>query len=229
MSGRTEADVAGAVVAEMQRYGWTVYQEVQTGPGGARADIVGVDEGGRAMVVECKTSLSLALFDQLLAWQGWSHWIVGAAPCGYRRSTLAAQRLAASEGFGLWLVGDAGWIEEKVSPRLYRLKDKARILQWLDPDQTTGEWALAGSPSAGSRWLTPYTRTVAALECVVGANPGITLKEAIGLLSSHHYASDSVARSAIAGWIRKGQMTTLRAEGGPGRPLRLFLRGKEEQ
>lgn len=222
----TEREVARHVVAELQRWQWTVYQEVQVGREGKRADIVAVDHCGRATIVEVKGCLSLSLLDQLCSWSGYANRVVGAylqSPI-YRKNGEAAKIFACATGIGLWAVENNGNITERVAPRIARLK--APILKWVCPEQMTGEWPSAGSPSIGRR-LTPFARTVLEFSRIVAEEPGISLKAALGRMS-HHYCSDATARSAIAGWLGRGIITTVRAEGGPGKPLRLYpAAGKE--
>jgi hypothetical protein len=206
-----EARIARAVVTELQRQGFMTYEEVSLGYASHRADIVGV-RGAVIAVVECKVTLGLALLNQLLWWVGRAHLLIGAH--GFSRQSLAAERLAQHEGFGLWSVG-GDEIHERVPPRLYRRAAVTSLRKVLRDEQRSGEYAQAGTN--GGYW-TPFRGTVRALTDLAMKQPGIELSEALTQIK-HHYASARSAKSAIPALIRKGVITGLRCEGVP---LRLY-------
>jgi hypothetical protein len=74
-----ETEVAAAVVAWLEEAGWDVYQEVQVKRFGRIADIVAVMER-RVWIIECKTSLSMAVIGQAYDWQESVHWVSVAVP-----------------------------------------------------------------------------------------------------------------------------------------------------
>lgn len=206
--GPSERDIARAVVTELQRHGYETYEEVSMGYASQRADIVAV-RGPVVAVVECKTSLSVRLLDQLTRWLGSAHLVIGAVK--HIRRSVTIERYARREGFGLWSVcGDE--IAERVAPRLFRRAAVASLRRVLMPEQRSGDYAQAGSQSGG--YFTPFRRTCRDLHCLVKAHPGISLRDAIKALD-HHYASDKSAVSAIPELIRRGVITDLRAEGVP--------------
>jgi hypothetical protein len=210
----SEEEMARGVVTELQRQGWDVYQEVTGGRGERRADIVGV-RGPAIMVVECKTSLSLRLLDQLMWWRGYANIIVGAFGGG--RVGDAADSLCKATGVGLWSVG-ANEVSEKIAPRFHR-RTWDGLKKSLRPEQRTAEYAQAGSQ--GGYW-TPFRATCRALYEVAKKEPGIPLREALRRIE-HHYASEKSAVSALPALIRRGVIAGVRVTDGA--PLRVYLDG----
>lgn len=209
----SEEYLARRVVTELQRQGFVTYEEVSTGYGGKRADIVGV-RGPVVAVVECKTSLSLKLLDQLAAWRGKAHLIIGAH--GFTRGGQSAERYCRLEGFGLWGVGFEQ-IKESVAPVLYR-SVQSGIRGKLRDQQRSGEYAKAGTQ--GGYW-TPFGQTVRDLKIYAGQNPGAELRTALHDIQ-HHYHSIRSAVSAIPALIRSGVIKGLKVDGNP---LKLYLDG----
>ena len=213
----TEADVARVVLTKLQRQGFETYQEVSTGYGSMRADIVGV-RGALVAVVETKVGFSLRLCEQLLRWLGSAHLVIGAVRHGGRGHV--ARRWLRHEGIGLWTCGTGsdGSVVEDVSPRLWRRAGTGSIRHALCEEQRTGEFAAAGT-SGGGYW-TPFRNTTRALTEVVTREPGITLRAALQQVQ-HHYASDKSAIGSIPGLIRKGVIAGVRLDD-TGRQLRLY-------
>jgi hypothetical protein len=212
---QAEADIARKVVTELQCQGYDTYEEVSLGYGGQRADVVAV-RGRLLMVVECKTSLSLRLLDQLTGWRGNAHYILGAVGTG--RCGSAADGFLRGNGFGLWMVC-YGEIHEKVSPRLNRTIDDKCIRRALHEAQRSGAYARAGS-MAGGYW-TPFRETCSELLRVVKGSPGIELREALKAIQ-HHYATTRSAASSVPPLIRSGVIDGLEVKGVP---LRLYPKG----
>lgn len=167
------------------------------------------------MVVECKTSLSLKLLDQLMWWRGEANYIVGAYGGG--RVGQAASTLCKTQGVGLWFVGFEQ-VKEEISPRLHRRR-WGRLKDALRPEQQTQEYAKAGSQ--GGYW-TPFRQTCRDLYRVVEEHPGIELREALRRFN-HHYANQTSAMSSLPGLIRKGVVAGVRVDDSV--PLKLFLEG----
>ncbi len=210
----SEAQIAERAITELQRQGYETYQEVSTGYGGRRADIVGV-RGPIIAVVECKASMSLQLLDQLCAWRGFAHYIIGAIPSG--RHARCVEHFARDHGFGLWKIA-FDEIAERPSPRLHRQAGTHWIRKALRPEQRTGEFAKAGTRGGG--YWTPFRSTCRELASVVALRPGIELREALKVVN-HHYASGKSAMSALPGLIRKGVVEGVRVDDSE-RHLRLF-------
>jgi hypothetical protein len=212
--GPSEEVMARSVVTELQRQGFDVYEEVSTGYGGRRADIVGV-RGPAVMIVECKTSLSLKLLDQLVSWQGCANWIVGAYGGG--RVGRAVTALCKGEGVGLWSVGHTD-IDERIPPRFTR-RSSGAIKSSLFPEQRSAEYAKAGSQGG---YYTPFRSTCRALYDVAREHPGIPLRDAIRRIK-HHYSTERSAVSALPALIRRGVVEGVRITNGA--PLRIYLEG----
>lgn len=216
--GRNEADLARAVVTELQRQGFETYEEVSMGYGEHRADIVAV-RGPVFCVVECKVTFGLNLLNQLMRWLGGAHLVIGAH--GFAKKSVAAERMARHEGFGLWSIG-AEEINERVAPRLNRAASVRLLRLALREDHRSGEFAKAGSQ--GGYW-TPFRQTCRDLTAIVKEQPGIELRAALKLVK-HHYANERSAVSAIPTIIKRGLLPGMTADG---KPLRLFLDGATAQ
>jgi hypothetical protein len=210
----SEADMARGVISEMQRQGWTVYQEVSTGYGGARADIVGI-RGPLSIVVECKVSLSLKLLDQLIWWRarGAANFVVGAFGGG--KVGRCVTTLCQSQGIGLWAARPNG-IDERVAPRMQR-KTSCGLRDYVREEHRSEQYAKAGS--CGGGYWTPFRSTCAELERIVRENPGIPLRDALQRIK-HHYANQQSATSALPGLIRQGVVQGVRID--DSRPLKLY-------
>lgn len=210
--GISEAELATKVVTELQRQNFVVYQEVSTGYGARRADIVAI-RGPVLAVVECKVNFSLKLLDQLAWWKGYGNLVIGAS--GFTKMGQAAHEYLLATGIGLWTVM-SDEIHEEVAPRLLRRANTDRLRKALRPEQQSAEYAKAGTQ--GGYW-TPFRGTCDALRNLVAHKPGIALKDALKEVG-HHYASVSSAMSSIPALIRTGVIVGIRVE--DGRPLRLF-------
>ena len=120
-------------------------------------------------------------------------------------------RVAEMLGIGTLRVNQYS-VDERRRPRLNRKPLlKPELLSCLT--ETTKTFAEAGN-SEGNRW-TPFAQTCQNIRNVVAQNPGISLKELMEKIESHHYANDSAARSAIYQWACLGKIKgiELRREG----------------
>ena len=219
---QTEADLARAVVSELQIQGYDTYEEVGRGN---RADVVGL-RGSLLVVVECKVSMGLAVLDQCCNWFGKAHLIVAAT--GYARPNLAAERFMRHEGIGHWKVGldynSATSVDEKIKPRLWRKAATAELRKLCVPEtRSGGEFAKAGTNGGG--YFSPFRKTAGELAIVAKENAGITLKDALSLVK-HHYASNSSAMSCLPGLIRQGVVKGVRVETENGK-LKLYPSERE--
>jgi len=191
----SEAELARAVVIELQRLGFDTYEEVSFGYAYKRADIVAI-QGKWAFIVETKTAFTLRLLEQARSWMlpvllavpqsrnKWHGWI--------------CERL----GFGLWEVHEDGEIREECAPpRVWNRRAFEDIKGRLHDEQRTGQYARAGSPGGG--YFTPFQATARALVELVKERPGMTIKEAVTALD-HHYASATTARACLPRLIMRG-------------------------
>lgn len=214
----SEAEMAAAVVAELQRRGFDTYEEVYSG---ARCDIVGLN-GPVVVAVECKTSLSLQLLDQMLGWKGHASFIIGAVPERGSSGKRAARTLLRHEGFGLWEARGRDRIDVWVKPRMFRQIDR-RLRDACVSENRSGASLPAGSPGGG--YFTPFRDTCNELLKIVNAHPdGIMLREALTLLD-HHYSSDKVAMSSLPKLIRTGVIKGIRVNSGT--PLKIYPEPRE--
>jgi len=217
----SEAAIARVVIEELQLRGYETYEEVSTGYGSKRADIVAV-HGPVVMIVETKVAFSVDLMSQLVEWYNAAHYVIGAAP---NNCQSMFQDYARIKGIGLWrVIPDtresmySTRISEMVAPRMMRAALTYHIKRCLSPEQKTGgEFAKAGT-NGGNHW-SPFRSTVRNLIAVVHATPGITMKEAVRQ-TQHHYSSASSAVSVLPRLIRQGVIPEISIE--ETRPLKLW-------
>jgi len=212
-----ETDLAEKVVKWLVDQGWDVYQEVTTGYGGKRADIVGL-QGGLSWIIECKTSLSLSLLEQGWRWIHTANYVSIAIPTVRKRmpGRVVAERIAAHFGIGIIHVGrNVADIKQGPPPVLHR-RTHFDISNSCVPEQKT--WGAAGNAKA--EYWTPFRSTVRGLTRYVTDHPGCTVKEAIEGIQ-HHYRHDTTARACILKWLRAGVIRGIRIV--EGKPLRLEL------
>jgi len=212
-----ETDLAAAVVTHLRDLGWDVHQEVG-GAYGARADIVAV-RGPLLYVVETKTTLGLAVINQAYEWLHQANYISVAAPSGrrYSQDRICAERILREWGIGLLLVSLAAYegeqtrVSEGIAPRLWRKIPAERIsrLRGMLCDATR-TFARAGN--AEGKFWSAFKATVDEVQRRVRETPGLTTKELIGSIT-HHYSSDSTARSVLLKWLRWGKIPGVRGEG----------------
>lgn len=206
--GISEADMAAVVVADMQRMGYETYEEVSVSN---RADIVGV-RGPVLVVVECKSSLTTQLMDQLLRWEGQAHLVIAAVG---KWPSSSAREFCRCKGFGIWQVGGRN-IQTLLSPKLTR-RIAPTLRNALHPENKSGVSLPAGSPGGG--YFTPFRGTCMELRRIVKDTPGIELREALRQFA-HHYASDRSAMVNLPSLIREGAVPGVRVE--TGKPLKLY-------
>lgn len=197
----TEQAVAQQIIAWLEAQRWDVYQEVAPHGGGtSAADIVAV-RCGLVWVIECKTSLSLAVMAQASRWT--THLRSIAVPLANRGSDERA--LAESICRRHLLVGvlyvDVNGVWEKVQERVpaplmrhfhagaLRLKSK------LDPEHKTH--AKAGC-QGGDRW-TPYQRTMRDVRIFLArqGSEGASIKQIMEVVGKGHYANGASAKQCI--------------------------------
>lgn len=194
-----ETELAKKIIEHLTLNKWDVYQEVQPQNGGGIADIVGVC-GRLVWVVECKTTLSLALLEQAMMWRGDANYISIAVPESKRhsRGESAAKVFLSKLGIGMFRV--ASYYKspsQVVAPKLQR-KRSDRIIKCLTDHHKT--FAEAGNAD-GKRW-TPFKNTCHELRRFITDHPGACLKDAMDNIK-HHYSSDSTARASVSQLLRE--------------------------
>src|SRR3989304_1278839 len=94
MKKLTEVDLAKPVISYLEERGWDVYQEVLIY--GKIADIVATFDK-LTWIIECKTSLSLKLLEQIYAWRGRANFLSIAIPTtvgdGFVKNLLINNRI----------------------------------------------------------------------------------------------------------------------------------------
>jgi len=224
MNWTSEEQLAAAVVAWLQDLKWTVYQEVQVARGDPIADIVAV-QGRLVWVVECKTTLSIALMAQAAKWRIYAHYVSVAVPIPVRRpggrrirpnrGRAFAENILRDHGIGLIDITH-GEPFETIPPQLNRKPWVKQLRESLNERHLS--YAPAGN-AEGRRW-TPFQETCDQIRREVRNTPGITLKELMGRIT-HHYSSSATARSCIAKWVQAGVIRGVRCER-DGRIIRLY-------
>jgi hypothetical protein len=198
-----EVELAEKVVAWLEVQHWDVYQEVQLDTFDRTADIVALS-GNLLWVIECKTSLSLALLEQAIRWRGYANFISIATPNPKRgsRGSDAAKLFLNHFGIGKITVRnrnyDAVSQDHNCKPKLIRQRSNKLFNAITEHHKT---WAKAGN-CEGIRW-TPFQQTCYELEKIVKQDPGMCFKSAMNLLS-HHYNKDSTARACMLRYLHKG-------------------------
>jgi hypothetical protein len=192
-----ETDLASKVADWMKAQHWEVYQEVQPNFRSHRADIVGLCDN-LTWVVECKTSMTLALLEQALGWKPYAHFVSVAVPTPKltRRGRDAAKIFLNQNGIGLIEV--SSWSTYLVEKNGFNRKIIGSLRSSLNDRQK--DYARAGSN--GSYW-TPFKQTCSELKSFVSRHPGTSLKAAIDGIP-HHYSSDKTARACISKYIQAG-------------------------
>jgi hypothetical protein len=214
-----ETVLAAAVVAWLQSQNHDVYQEVRLHLGGRRADIVvriPTEKTAIFWVVECKTSLSLALLDQAIKWTGQAHLVSIATPfCRQAFESRTANHVIAHFGVGRIDMKD-GAVRQLTPARLHRMKAP----EWDAVLNERHKTELpAGSPGGG--YWTPYRQTCERIAAWVAKHPGCTMAEAVRGIKEHHYASDASAISNLGHWLTENRVHGVRYEQA-GRTRRLW-------
>lgn len=212
----SEAPLARKVSERLASEGWTTYHEVCSGGGMPRADIVAT-KGEWLWVVEVKLTCSKVLVRQALRWLPYAHRVSVAIPVisgvatdkavGFRRTRVAELR---ELGIGVFEIAPGThqssrrWAEH--GTRHSTDVHPERILRLLHEDQRDAD------PGSQHGFPTPFQRTCQALVASVQEQPGITVGDAVRSLTSHHYANDRSAISALTRFIRDHGIEGIRYE-----------------
>lgn len=215
MAKLKESDIALAAMQYLQSMQWDCYPEAQFNAYDKRADIAATRDG-LLYIVEAKVSFSWQLFEQALGWVNKAHYVSVAVPS----SSIPSQRitdLCREKGIGIIGVYTRMLpMEADVysSPPLHRSAHRVakKLIAKLHPDMKQFTPGTTGSFS------TPYTRTMKEIQGFIKRNPGCGLKDIMNNCT-HHYQSDSSARTAIPKWIRHNGYARVEIEG---RTLRFY-------
>lgn len=212
-----EAILAATVVEYLRDLKWDVHQEVQAVAG--IADIVAI-QGPLVWIVECKTSLSLAVMNQGERWirYGCANMVSVAVPSSTSRDRGFAGQLCRMLGLGVLTV-EVGYVNAWERPRFWRPKQRMfmdQLKATLSEDTRT--YAKAGS-EAGAHF-TAFKGTCRAIRDVLKDRPGLTTRELVDAVD-HHYSSDASARSCLPRWLNQRVIEGVR--GDAERPMRWYL------
>ena len=210
---KSESDLAEKVCSFLAGDGWDIYQEVQFGRAGRRADIM-ARRGDYIWAVEVKKSMTFDVIAQARDWQFWTHGALIAVPeietkSGGRGRALA-RRVCEDMGIGIIEVGYLS-ARMTLAPRLNR-DNKGVIHKWILPllhEDLKGWGAKAGN--SDSDFWSPFKATCRDAIIYVEKHEGVSMKELMEKIQ-HHYSSDACARSAFSKWIMLGKVKGLRIE-----------------
>ena len=210
---KSESDLAEKVCSFLAGDGWDIYQEVQFGRAGRRADIM-ARRGDCIWAVEVKKSMTFDVIAQARDWQFWTHGALIAVPeietkSGGRGRALA-RRVCEDMGIGIIEVGYLS-ARMTLAPRLNRdNKDMIRrfILPLLHED-LKGWGAKAGNND--SDFWSPFKATCREALKYVAEHEGVSMKELMEAIE-HHYTNDACARSSFSKWVMMGKVKGLRIE-----------------
>lgn len=221
-----EADLAKQVVAWLGGDGVAlpykcdaIYQEVSLGYGRARADIV-TSRGPVIHVIETKLTLSIALIEQGMSWQGSAHMVTLAIPKRkaprFQSSSDSGRGLIRRLGLGLLEVDASGQVTVRERSAFVRSVSSDEIRKCLTEERKT--YADAGN-DRGDYW-SPWQQTCIVAADWVEKHPGCTLKELFANIE-HHYMTEASARGAFCTYVQRGKIDGVRCER-DGRTMRLY-------
>lgn len=186
-----ETDIGAQMVKHLVADQWDVYQEVCLGRSNRAADIVAI-RGPAIMVVEAKSSLSLAVIEQAWMWKHYANYCAIVTPKGpgdFQRRVLD------SFGIGAFWLSKHG--EAVNGPHPFPAMNR-RILPDLRasirPEHKTH--CMAGSQHGR---YTAFGATKRSLIAYVAAHNGCTVKDAVSAIK-HHYGTDKSAIMALIQW-----------------------------
>lgn len=195
-----EKDLAKPIVAWLRDDGWEVYQEVMCN--GSVADIV-AERDGIIWAIETKTTLTIALIDQIIAWKPYAHYISVGIPHGKksgrggRRFGISILHLMDHYGFGI-ITAKGDHVTEVFKPTLN--KNMINRLKFSLREEQK-DYVEAGSANGG--YWTPFKKTSEDVINFIKENKGCDIKDLVSGIE-HHYASNSSARASITKYLQDG-------------------------
>jgi len=204
-----ETDLYPPVKQWLEEQGYEVYPEIPIGSSGAVADVVGVredDDGAPIIViVELKTSLSLALMEQCHKWRKRAHLIYAAVPALQRRQwPRPGLRYLRMDGTGLLEIEERYNFDTKETYLKAQKTESAKweddvSLAWLsDLTDLHKTWTVGGTGKGG--YLSQYRLTMLGIrEYLEARSPEWVAVKQIAKECPHHYQSrypyNSIARA----------------------------------
>lgn len=174
------------------------------------------------MVVETKTTMSLALLGQARRWIGSCHRVCVAVPRRKRDSAAeGAEWVCNLTGIGLLYVGNYG-VREAVAPKSFDGVSDSRIRKALRPEQQDG--SIPAGTSTGKAW-TPWRITVTAVAKLVEGKPGMSVDDVLCEVKTH-YRTRSSARRALSVQALRGMIPGVKGTA-DGKNVRLWPVGSE--
>jgi len=214
MTEISEKEIGAKVLEQFVRDGWDCYPECMMC--GARADLVAI-RNGLIAIVECKTSLSVSLFDQIIEWRPFANFLYAATPSRKkRRFSITEKHLFQYFGIGHVSIGYIVRVDEARYLRIPK-KNAKKVLDHLHPDMKN---YVPGS-QATDGFSSPWKRTMRTAIEYVRTHPGCTIKDLVAGIE-HHYASTASARASLFKWLEKNSRIRVQW----GKPPTLFTIGK---
>lgn len=181
-----ESDLFYPIKSWLESQDFEVFSEVVCQKNGKRADIVATRRS-LIVVVEQKTSMSLALLEQCIQWKPYAHYVYGATPCPKRVSDTG-HFFCKHFGIGLLSVR-ASSVSVPVTPKMSRkISDKLKLS--LCEEQKYGP--VGGS--AGGGYVTPYALTMMRVKEFLQKNGWADISEITRNVPTH-YAGKSAKLS----------------------------------
>lgn len=182
-------------------HGGNVYPEVVVGR--KRPDIV-VKQGSDIVVIELKTSLSLALIEQAYHWVGKCDLVYVAIPAP-RRFNKFAVRLLTDKGIGVIVVqGSKAYVHRTATKQTNKIIKWERYLHEFYKQNESG--------GTNGEYITPYKFMIQCIrEYMQGLDNEITLQELIKqvderydqVISKHYGSPESSLRKALTEYERE--------------------------
>lgn len=202
----SEREIGKKVLDYWVSEGWDCYPECSFG--GARADLVAVRNGLIAFI-ECKTTMSMALFDQIVDWRAYANFLYVATPSRkMKRFSRIEQHLFKYFGIGHVLVKKFGVFVSDAQYHRIRKREREVVLNVIHPDMKN---YVPGS-QASDGYSTPWKRTMTQAIAFIKTHPGCTVREVVAGIE-HHYASNSGARACLFRWLIEDRRIRFRQEG----------------
>ena len=190
----TEVELAKPIIFYLEEHGWDVFQEVIIH--GRIADIVATF-GKLTWVIECKTSLSLKLLEQIYGWRGYANYISIAIPSKSNFGHGFVETMLKNNNIGAFTVSKYSEVHKQIEPKLNR--KVINIAKYLKPEQKF--WAEAGSTHG---YYTTFQNTKRNIEYEIKKYPnGILFNDFLKRIE-YHYRTESTARSCLRKWIDSG-------------------------
>jgi len=210
--GRSETDIAEPAMEWLSEQGFDCYPECSV-LGASRPDIFGI-RGAETVIVEAKTSCSLALLGQAVNWIGRVNRVYIAVPPS---RNVVASDYCHTKGIG-WLdvyrlghgYGKGGGVEERFPARFFR---RAGIsASWIRKKLHEGMKEYKPGSTAMDGYWSPWRHTMNQAVCFISNNPGASVAKVVGAIQ-HHYRSPSTAKGCLLQWLERDERVQVVRQG----------------